>query len=333
MGTITFAVWNSLGYGLLVLAGLIIWLHLRLRSETHWDSRCLSHLLSLCVPVLITSFIWWHFWEDIEVSGGLESGIWPQLDSLFPDCLPAWALLGTWGLSLLGVLIYVLRHWSFGYLLASCARIEPDSANRAELLAAIQQTSNELANKAGIMAPPIRHLRTHKPIAVVVGFYCPTIYLSSWYLDNLEPTQLRCVLAHELVHIERKDNLIAALTWGLAIAAFYFPPSWYSLRSLLAERELAADEMASDLSGHPLSLAQVLLKISQLALNSENLPSNIIYEPIGIEQRVESLIQLHRNGLKVHAARNQWGFAALMWLIGSLGFICTDLLPHWLHLP
>jgi bla regulator protein BlaR1 len=95
---------------------------------------------------------------------------------------------------------------------------------------------------------PLRHL----PVPVlltdgsvqpgVFGVLRPVLLLPADIADRLSPEELRAVVAHELAHVRRRDNLWAALH-GMVQAIFWFHPLvWWMGSRLVAEREHSCDE-------------------------------------------------------------------------------------------
>jgi len=173
---------------------------------------------------------------------------------------------------------------------------------------------------------------TQCSLAFVVGVYKPRIYLARWFLDHLTPRELEQVLAHELAHIQRQDNLIALASTFFVGATFFLPSSWWAFRSLLHERELAADEVAIRLTGKPAALARALVKVVNPAYIDSPLPGFLQVDTV--KQRVHNLIRLHQSSASLPASRLEklgllslviLGPAPLAWLVFEL--------PHLLHLP
>jgi bla regulator protein BlaR1 len=76
----------------------------------------------------------------------------------------------------------------------------------------------------------------------VFGVFRPVLLLPADVADRLSPVQLQTVVAHELVHVRRRDNLWAALH-AIVQAIFWFNPLvWWLGGRLVAEREQACDE-------------------------------------------------------------------------------------------
>lgn len=76
----------------------------------------------------------------------------------------------------------------------------------------------------------------------VFGVFRPVLLLPTGIAARLSPAQLQAVVAHELVHVRRRDNLWAALH-AVVQATFWFNPLvWWMGARLVAEREQACDE-------------------------------------------------------------------------------------------
>jgi bla regulator protein blaR1 len=76
----------------------------------------------------------------------------------------------------------------------------------------------------------------------VFGVFHPVLLLPADVADRLSLVQLQAVVAHELAHVRRRDNLWAA-THAVVQAIFWFNPLiWWLGGRLVAEREQACDE-------------------------------------------------------------------------------------------
>nr|WP_274387589.1 M56 family metallopeptidase [Salsipaludibacter albus] len=97
--------------------------------------------------------------------------------------------------------------------------------------------------------------------AAAVGIRRPVLLLDEALLAELDPAELEGVVAHELAHVARRDNLIA-LAFGIARdLTFFVPGGTWAVRHLLVERELAADQAAIGRTRRPGALAGGLMKV------------------------------------------------------------------------
>jgi bla regulator protein blaR1 len=76
----------------------------------------------------------------------------------------------------------------------------------------------------------------------VVGVLRPVLLLPNGITDRLTPTQLNAVLAHEMYHVRRYDNLTAAIHMLVEAIFWFYPLVWWIRARLVAERERACDE-------------------------------------------------------------------------------------------
>jgi bla regulator protein BlaR1 len=95
---------------------------------------------------------------------------------------------------------------------------------------------------------PVRVTSSDLPPGVF-GIFRPIVILPGDVMHSLTPAQLRAVLAHELCHIRRHDNLTAAIHHCVQVLFWFYPPVWWIGANLLREREAACDEQVVD-EGH-----------------------------------------------------------------------------------
>ena len=102
----------------------------------------------------------------------------------------------------------------------------------------------------------------------VVGIIRPALLLPEGIMGRLTPAQLEAILAHELCHVQRQDNLTAAIHM-LVETIFWFHPltCWLRLR-LIEERERACDEEVVQMGREPQVYAESILKVCEFYLAS-----------------------------------------------------------------
>ena len=101
----------------------------------------------------------------------------------------------------------------------------------------------------------------------VIGIRNPVLLLPDGITGRLTPAQLQAVIAYELCHVHRRDNLTAALHMVVETIFWFHPLVWWIRLHLLEERERACDEevlRASD----PQIYAQGILNVCKLYLES-----------------------------------------------------------------
>lgn len=156
---------------------------------------------------------------------------------------------------------------------------EPNDAEQSALLRARQ----------GLGITQIAALRIaaghHSPGAH--GWLRPAIVLPDTLSAHLTDAELTAVLAHELAHVARRDNLLAAVSHAITCVFWFHPLLWWLERRMLLDREIACDERALSSGATPHDYAAGIFKICQYALA----PSG--YAAIGgsnLKQRMEHLM-------------------------------------------
>src|SRR6185437_9406493 len=102
----------------------------------------------------------------------------------------------------------------------------------------------------------------------IFGILRPTLLWPRSVSDHLDDTHLESIIAHELCHVRRRDNL-AAVVHMLVEAVFWFHPLvWWIGSQLIAERERACDEAVIELGSHRHTYAESILKVCEFCLSS-----------------------------------------------------------------
>ncbi|WP_419162503.1 M56 family metallopeptidase [Candidatus Palauibacter sp.] len=159
-------------------------------------------------------------------------------------------LLGT--ASVLGwTLVRTLR---FHRSLLRASKVAPPS---------VQRTAQKIARNLGLGAVPTVYA-TPAQVSPVVWWAGgkARILLPSPLLPAMDGVELRCILAHELAHVQRRDHVVRWLEW-LACAAFWWNPvAWWARRRLRASEELCCDALAvATIDGEPRMYAGALLRV------------------------------------------------------------------------
>jgi beta-lactamase regulating signal transducer with metallopeptidase domain len=161
---------------------------------------------------------------------------------------PAPLLLGLWALGAAGMLIVWAARWS-----------------RVRRVLRAATPAHWLGNRAA----PVRALSSRLLLEPgVAGLWRPVLLLPHGIQDHLSSAELDAVIAHELCHIGRRDNLTGALHMAVQALFWFHPVVWWLGTRLVAERERACDE-AVVRAGHPrATYARGILEICRLYLRS-----------------------------------------------------------------
>ncbi len=121
----------------------------------------------------------------------------------------------------------------------------------------------------GGLQPPIEMVTSRTSLEPgVFGIVRPVLVWPEGISQRLEDAHLEAILAHELWHIRRRDNLAAAVHM-LAEAVFWFHPAvWWLGARLVEERERACDEEVVELGSDRQVYAESILKICEFCVGS-----------------------------------------------------------------
>ncbi len=99
---------------------------------------------------------------------------------------------------------------------------------------------------------------------VVVGCFRPVVVLPLSVVTGLPAVQLESILAHELAHIRRHDNLVNLFQALIETVFFYHPAVWWLSGQLRNEREHCCDDVAMGITGCRADYGRALLAIEEL---------------------------------------------------------------------
>src|ERR1700685_4261254 len=102
----------------------------------------------------------------------------------------------------------------------------------------------------------------------VDGIRKPVLLLPDGIADRLTPAQFQAILAHELCHVRRRDNLAAAVHMLVEALFWFYPVVWWLGARLIDERERACDEEVLRLGGKPKDYAEAILSVCKSYLES-----------------------------------------------------------------
>ncbi len=131
-------------------------------------------------------------------------------------------------------------------------------------MAAAARTATTLPIEAGI--PVLSSTAMVEP--GVFGIWRPVLMLPEGITERLKEPHLEAILAHELCHVSRRDNLAAAIHMAVEAIFWFHPLVWWVGARLVEERENACDEEVLRLGNRPEVYAESILKTCQFYLES-----------------------------------------------------------------
>jgi beta-lactamase regulating signal transducer with metallopeptidase domain len=135
----------------------------------------------------------------------------------------------------------------------------------------------------------------------VFGIRRPILLLPAGIISRLTPAQLEAIVAHELCHVRRRDNLATALHMTVEALFWFHPLVWWLGARLMEERECACDEEVLLRGSEPQVYAEGILKICELYPESR-MPYVAGVTGANLKQRIEAIMS-SRIGLKLTLAK------------------------------
>lgn len=178
-------------------------------------------------------------------------------------------LLGLWACGLSAIALIRFRNW---------LRIR--AAVRAGIATDIH-AAVEVRVSPGLLEPG------------VVGLLRPILLLPEGITERLTPSELKAVLAHELCHVRRRDNLLAAIHMIVESVFWFHPFVWWIGARLVEERERACDEEVLNQGNAADIYADAILNICRLYVESP-LACVSGVSGAGIRKRIEVIMSNRR---------------------------------------
>jgi len=102
----------------------------------------------------------------------------------------------------------------------------------------------------------------------VFGILRPVLILPNGISEQLSPMQFQTIIAHELCHVRRRDNLISTVHMLVESMFWFHPLVWWIETRLLEEQEAACDEAVLGSGVDPETYAEGILKVCELYIQT-----------------------------------------------------------------
>jgi uncharacterized protein (TIGR03435 family) len=135
----------------------------------------------------------------------------------------------------------------------------------------------------------------------VFGIWRPMLLLPEGIAKRLTAEQLDAIVAHELCHVRRRDNLAAAIHMVVEALFWFHPLVWWIGARMVEERERACDEEVLRLGKEPEVYAESILKVCRFYVES---PVECVAGVTGsdLKKRIEGIMAV-RIGRELDFAR------------------------------
>ena len=123
----------------------------------------------------------------------------------------------------------------------------------------------------------------------VFGIFRPVLLLPDGLADRLNAREFASVLAHEMCHVHRRDNLSAAIHMLVGAIFWFHPLVWWMETKMVEERERACDEEVVRSGSEPDVYAGGILKVCEHYLES---PAMCVAGVTGsnLKRRIEEIV-------------------------------------------
>ena len=102
----------------------------------------------------------------------------------------------------------------------------------------------------------------------IFGITRPVLVWPEGISKHLKDAHLEAILAHEVWHVRRRDNLAAAVHMFVEALFWFHPLVWWLGTRLVEERERACDEEVVELGGERHVYAESILKVCEFCVGS-----------------------------------------------------------------
>ena len=169
-------------------------------------------------------------------------------------------LLAIWLCGFLIVFFIWLLRWQ-EISIAICSSVPLDEGREAEALRR-QQCITGIRRRVDLL------LSASALEPGIFGVARPVLVWPKGISAHLENPHLESILAHELWHVRRRDNLTAALHMIVEAIFWFHPLVWWMGARLIEERERACDEAVLELGGERHIYAESILKVCEFCVSS-----------------------------------------------------------------
>ena len=182
----------------------------------------------------------------------------------------------------------------------------------------------------GVDPSRVRIVRGLPNPAFTVGLLRPRVYLAAELATGLARDELLAVLAHEGVHVRRRDPLRLFLLRLLACTLFWIPALRRLAEDMSDEAELLADDVA--VRGEPLALASAILALANWSAHRNAPPLAVGFRQDALlERRIRRLVGEDVPARRHVTRRSLLSAGLALSLVWSSGVLMAHPLPNEVH--
>jgi len=155
---------------------------------------------------------------------------------------------------------------------------------------------------------------------IVVGWLKPLILVPTSVFLQMNPRELEAILAHELAHIRRFDNLVNFAQSFVEILFFYHPCVWWMSAMIRREREFACDDAVVKMFKNPHTVyARALANLEEIRRTAkENAPPKLSMAATGGKLMLRINRILEKNTERQNPKQTLWSASLAFLLISAV---------------
>jgi bla regulator protein blaR1 len=206
--------------------------------------------------------------------------------------------------------------WAFGFasvLLTWCMRwkyvsrmlrrsIRADESREADILRRIENDAKARTRTRFLVSGELME-------PGVCGIFRPVMLWPAKLSSRLEDAHIEAILAHEVAHVQHRDNLTASIHMIVEAIFWFHPFVWWIERKMIEERERACDEVVIQSANRAEIYAESLLKVSRFCAE---FPLSCVSGITGadLRRRIESIMAPRFTDLGIRKRLLLWTLAA-----------------------
>ena len=173
------------------------------------------------------------------------------------------------------------------------------------LLMRISRVDQQLSRSLALSIARQFGLRRAPDILVTAANIAPFVWwlsgrcvvvVSSRAMEELNQTDIRLIITHEMAHVKRRDHWFRWLEWIALIAFWWNPIMWWARRQLRTSEEMACDQLVLQTAKSEVNqYANSLLNMAELLASSEIRPP-VVASAINSGGILEKRLNVMMNG-------------------------------------
>ena len=160
-----------------------------------------------------------------------------------------------WGLGLAVGTVRVAVAWRRGTVARRAEVVDPGPSLR-QIVATVRADLG-VARPVTILASRLAE------VPLVFGWHRSTILLPAQASSDLDPNQLRAIIAHEIAHVRRRDYAANLVQVAADVILWFHPAARWLSRRARIEREYCCDDVALGLAADRADYARALAKLEE----------------------------------------------------------------------